>query len=350
MAAVAPEDRDSPLLVAVHGWLLSGRLWEPLDRQLQGRLEVWRPDLPGFGAAERPRGLQPSLASYGRWLADAVRRRAGTRPVLLVGHSLGGSIVLHAAPGLAGQLRGVVLVAAGGGVFQPRAFARVRQGCGNPQMTVVVVQLGAYQPGRVLGQPPPAPKPLRKGTAGPVMRMREIQRRCVLADPAAILVTAMGRETQDNWHLSTAGQIELGREIGRALAKRLHGVATGWPGPVLDAAVLGADGRTVTAHFAEVERLSGIAAADFAIVDAAGPSAVIQAQATSAEPLGGTRIRLTFNLPITLPAALVYGAGDGPAATLVDEAGNRAPAVQRDITAGPMPDDVVTAAPNGAGN
>lgn len=128
MAAVAPEDRDLPLLVAVHGWLLSGRLWEPLDRQLQGRLEVWRPDLPGFGAAERPRGLQPSLASYGRWLADAVRRRAGTRPVLLVGHSLGGSIVLHAAPGLAGQLRGVVLVAAGGGVFQPRAFARVRQG------------------------------------------------------------------------------------------------------------------------------------------------------------------------------------------------------------------------------
>ncbi|MFM9101032.1 MAG: alpha/beta fold hydrolase, partial [Cyanobium sp.] len=105
--AVAPAHGSTPLLVAVHGWLLSGMLWEPLERQLQGRFELWRPDLPGFVAAERPRGLQPSLASYGRWLAEAVRRRAGARPVVLVGHSLGGSVALHAAPLLAKQLRGV---------------------------------------------------------------------------------------------------------------------------------------------------------------------------------------------------------------------------------------------------
>jgi hypothetical protein len=228
-------------------------------------------------------------------------------------------------------------------------IARVRQGCGNPGMTVVVVQLSVHHPSRAMGQEAPVQKPLATGQESEVMRMREIQRRCVLADPASILVTAMGRKTQDYWHLSTDGQIELGREIGRALAARLHGVATGWPGPVLDAAVLGADGRTVTAHFAEVERLSGITAADFAIVGAGGPSGVIQAQATRAEPLGSTRIRLTFDAAITLPAALVYGAGNGPAATLVDEAGNRAPAVQLDITAGRMPGDAVTAAPNGAG-
>ncbi len=122
----APDGR--PLLVAVHGWLLSGRLWQPLERQLADRLDVWSPDLPGFGAASRPRGLQPSLASYGRWLAAAVRRQAVGRPVVLLGHSLGGSVALHAAPLLGDQLRGVVQVAAGGGVYQPRAFARVRQG------------------------------------------------------------------------------------------------------------------------------------------------------------------------------------------------------------------------------
>ena len=227
--------------------------------------------------------------------------------------------------------------------------ARVRQGCGNPGLPVVVVQLGGFNTNRGPEPERAAPKRPGKGGAHDVMRMREIQRRCVLSDPAAILVTAMGRETQDNWHLSTAGQIELGREIGRALAARLNGVATGWPGPVLDAAVLGADGRTVIAHFAEVERLSGITAADFAIVDAGGPSAVIKAQAVQAEPLGGTRIELTFDEAITLPAALVYGAGNGPSATLVDEAGNRAPAVQLDIAAGRMPEDAVTAAPNGAG-
>ena len=227
--------------------------------------------------------------------------------------------------------------------------ARVRQDCGNPGMAVVVVQLGVNHPSRALGQEPPALKPLVKGSESQVMRMRELQRQCVLSDPAAILVTAMGRKTQDYWHLSSEGQIELGREIGRALAARLHRIDTGWPGPVLDAAVLGEDRKTVIAHFAEVKQLAGVTASDFAIVRSPGPSAEILSQATKAEAVGGTRIRLTFDTAITLPAAVVYGAGGAPAATLVDETGNRAPALQLELTMGAMPEDRTTAAPNGAG-
>ena len=125
---VSADPAAAPLLVALHGWLLSGRLWQPLEACLQGRLELWSPDLPGFGDRPRPRGLQPSLASYGRWLAAAVQRRAQGRSVLLLGHSLGGSVALHAAPLLGEQLCGLVQVAAGGGVYQPRPFARLRQG------------------------------------------------------------------------------------------------------------------------------------------------------------------------------------------------------------------------------
>lgn len=227
---------------------------------------------------------------------------------------------------------------------------RVRKSCGNPDMTVVIVQLSASQPGYVLDKEPPAKKPLVNGSKSQVMLMRETQRQCVLSDPAAILVTALGRKTQDYWHLSTEGQIELGREIGRALATRLHKVDTSWPGPVLDAAVLSDDGKTVTAHFAEVKKLSGIAAADFCVVGDAGPSAVVQAVASKAESLGSTRITLTFAEPVKLPAALVYGAGDAPGATLTDEAGHRAPAVQLKITSGKLPEDKETAAPNGAGS
>ena len=82
----------------------------------------------GFGSRARPRGLQPSLASYGRWLAEAAIEQAQGRPLVLIGHSLGGSLVVHAAPHLGDQLAGVVQVAAGGGVYQPRPFRMVRRG------------------------------------------------------------------------------------------------------------------------------------------------------------------------------------------------------------------------------
>ncbi|MFN9623973.1 MAG: alpha/beta fold hydrolase [Cyanobacteriota bacterium] len=114
-------------LVALHGWLLSGQLWQPLERALPDRA-VLAPDLPGFGTTPRPRGLQPSLASYGRWVADWVQREVGReRPVVLMGHSLGGSVVLHAAAHLEEQLRGVVQISVGGGVYQPRPFRQLRR-------------------------------------------------------------------------------------------------------------------------------------------------------------------------------------------------------------------------------
>ena len=120
-------DPGELLLVAVHGWLLSGRLWAPLAAELAPRFQLWCPDLPGFGQRPRPRGLQSSLASYGRWLAAAVQEQAAGRPVVLISHSLGGSIALHSAAHLGSQLQGLVQIAAGGGVFQPRPFALLRR-------------------------------------------------------------------------------------------------------------------------------------------------------------------------------------------------------------------------------
>lgn len=121
-------DAQRPLLVALHGWLLAGRLWHPLADRLKPGWELWAPDLPGFGQASRPRGLQPNLVSYGRWVAEQARQRAGDRPLVLIGHSLGGSLALQAAPLLDGQLQGLVQIASGGGVYQPRPFRAVRRG------------------------------------------------------------------------------------------------------------------------------------------------------------------------------------------------------------------------------
>ena len=119
-----------PLLVMAHGWLLRGRLWQPLLSRLEPRWRCWAPDLPGYGTAQRPPQLSPSLPAYGRWLAQQARQRAEGAPVVLLGHSLGGSVALHAAPLLGEQLQGLVLIGAGGGIYQRRPFQQLRRvGC-----------------------------------------------------------------------------------------------------------------------------------------------------------------------------------------------------------------------------
>ena len=76
------------------------------------------------------RSRSPTLPAYGRWLAQEVQERAAGAPVVLLGHSLGGSVVLHAASLLGDQLQGIVLLGCGGGVYQRRPFTRLRQvGC-----------------------------------------------------------------------------------------------------------------------------------------------------------------------------------------------------------------------------
>lgn len=124
---------DSPLLIAVHGWMLSRQVWEPFVKTWEQRgipVSLWCPDLPGFGDRIRPKTLLPTLAAYGRWLATQALDRAAGRPFILMGHSLGGSVVLHAEAELRRNAKsglcGLVCVAAGGGIYQPKPFRQLR--------------------------------------------------------------------------------------------------------------------------------------------------------------------------------------------------------------------------------
>jgi hypothetical protein len=162
-------------------------------------------------------------------------------------------------------------------------------------------------------------------------------------------VPALGRTLKDSVHLDNAGYRELGREIGRAVLKTRHENAVGdWPGPVLDAAVLVPDDKarvrnSVAAHFAEVHALQDVDVSDFAVIDAEGTNRGVEVNA------GKTVVTLTCERDVVLPARLVYAFGTKPTASLTDEAGNRAPAVQLPITLGAPPEDVVTTVANGAG-
>jgi hypothetical protein len=206
---------------------------------------------------------------------------------------------------------------------------RVREKAKSPQMMFVVVQVGLW-----------------KEAKGDFMPIREAERRFVIEDGNALLVTALGRTSSDKVvHLDKPGYKELGEEIARALLKNRYGKKdVNWPGPVMDAAVAGTDGKTVGVHFAEVKKLSGLKKDDFGALDSGGEVKCVKADATN------TLAILTFERALKPPAKVVYGFGkQSPDATLVDEAGNRAPAVQLEIKAGSLPADKETSAPNGAG-
>ncbi|MBA3707236.1 MAG: hypothetical protein H0W83_00275 [Planctomycetes bacterium] len=205
---------------------------------------------------------------------------------------------------------------------------RVRAQAKNPQMMAVIVQIGLWG-----------------STPGDFMPIREAQRRFVVDDGNALLVPALGRSDYgDSVHLNTAGYKALGHELARALLKVHYGKKdVNWPGPVMDSAALASNGKSVAVHFAEVKKLAGVKIEDFGVLDAVGPVPCVKAEAAD------TRVILTFERVIKLPARVVCGFGQNPPATLVDEAGNRAPAVQLDISAGAEPPDKETAAPNGAG-
>ena len=104
---------DAPPIVLTHGWGADGTEWyyekERLARRF--RLIVW--DLAGLGLSKKPDDNDFSLEKMARDL-DAVLGLAGGRPAVLLGHSIGGMILLTFCrlfpAALGSRVAGLVLV------------------------------------------------------------------------------------------------------------------------------------------------------------------------------------------------------------------------------------------------
>lgn len=82
----------APTLVLIHGWGMDATMWRDQRDRLARRFQTLSLDLPGLGLSK---GFGDGFYSLPRF-ADAVAevvRAAPARPVLLVGHSIGGMIV-----------------------------------------------------------------------------------------------------------------------------------------------------------------------------------------------------------------------------------------------------------------
>jgi hypothetical protein len=339
----------------VETWLISGQSNACGTAPLPGapvtkQVTVFDAVSRGWVPAEEPLGL-PTKIGVGPWLTAATEvTTAGTRTIRICGYAVGGTRIDRwddGGPGLTGLEAEITKVDRKVDVFlwyqgesdglegtEPDVYSKklehlihwVRAACAKPELPVVIVQLASERVG--------------KSFAG----IREAQRAVVAADPHAILVPALGCEMKDSLHLSREGYFQVGRAVGRALLRRRgFKQASDWAGPVMDQAVLAADGKTIAVHFAEVQSLKGALPKDFGILLPDGtsiPCAISQS--------GQTRLVLKADGSVKLPAKLAYGIGIFPEGKLTDEHGNHAPAVIMDLVLGPALEDTPTEAPNGA--
>ncbi|MDY6785685.1 MAG: alpha/beta hydrolase [Cyanobacteriota bacterium] len=124
-------DREAPVLVFVHGWLLSQHYWQPVVERLAEDYQCLVYDLRGFGDSQRRDGKRISpergytLAEYAADLT-ALLEALNFKKVWLVGHSLGGSIALWTARNSSDRVGGTICINAGGGIYLKEEFERFR--------------------------------------------------------------------------------------------------------------------------------------------------------------------------------------------------------------------------------
>jgi pimeloyl-ACP methyl ester carboxylesterase len=88
--------KSSPLLLLIHGYLVSGRCWSLVAPKLAEHFRVVMPDLPGFGESEKPIDYNYTREGFAETILDLLAGLDAPR-AHICGHSMGGAIALTLA-------------------------------------------------------------------------------------------------------------------------------------------------------------------------------------------------------------------------------------------------------------
>lgn len=113
---------DAPTVVMLHGFTGSKENWYPLAGALQGRYRLLIPDLPGWGESERKPDLVYGFTQQAANVDAFIRALSPGKPVVLLGHSMGGGIAALAAARYPQDIARVGLLDAAGVRFKDNAF------------------------------------------------------------------------------------------------------------------------------------------------------------------------------------------------------------------------------------
>lgn len=91
LAIEASDGVAGPIILMTHGWGMSQRIWGQARRTLQERYAVVSWDLPGAGRSGRPEVW--SIEGFADGLKAVIDTLPIDRPIVLVGHSIGGMTI-----------------------------------------------------------------------------------------------------------------------------------------------------------------------------------------------------------------------------------------------------------------
>lgn len=145
--AVAERDADAAnaqTVVMVHGFTGSKENWYPLARELRGRYRLVIPDLPGWGGSQRKPAADYGFVAQAERVAAFIRAVSPRKPVVLLGHSMGGGIAALVAARHPDLVSRVGLFDAAGVRFRDNRFGAEVLAGRNPFAVTDEASLHAY--------------------------------------------------------------------------------------------------------------------------------------------------------------------------------------------------------------